>query len=153
MGKLLISILGCELVGVLATPFTLDSISNWYRYLHKPSFSPPNWIFGPVWTLLYLLMGVSLFLIWKRKQNKETKEAIKWFLVQLAFNFLWSLIFFGGHQIVLALFDIVILLVAIYVTKEKFLKLDKTAGYLLLPYLLWVAFATALNLSILLLNR
>ena len=153
LGKLLISVIGCELVGALATPFTISSIDTWYKYLNKPSFSPPNWIFGPVWTLLYFLMGISLFLIWKRKQNKETKEAIKWFFIQLLLNFLWSLIFFGGHQITLAFLDIAVLLAAIYLTIKKFEKLNKIAGYLLLPYIFWVGFATILNLSILLLNK
>lgn len=94
--KLLISVIGCELVGFLGTPFTISAIPTWYATLNKPFFAPPNWIFGPVWTLLYFLMGVAFYLIWKQGwQKKKIKTAGMFFLVQLALNFIWSPIFFG----------------------------------------------------------
>lgn len=150
---LLISIIVCELVGILATPFTISSIPTWYAMLNKPPFSPPNWIFGPVWTLLYFLMGIALYLIWVNGINKQKiKTAIVFFVIQLLLNFLWSVIFFGFHQPVLALIEIIILWFAIFMTMMKFLPISRSAGYLLLPYFLWVSFAALLNLSIVMLN-
>jgi tryptophan-rich sensory protein len=152
--KLIISIIGCELVGIIATPFTISAISTWYAYLNKPSFSPPNWVFGPVWTTLYFLMGVSAFLIWRKGlQKKNVKRALGYFLLQLFFNFLWSLLFFGFHSPLLGLFDIVILLIFIILTIASFYKLSRVAAYLLVPYLLWVSFATVLNFSVVILNQ
>ena len=151
--KFLISTIGCELVGLAGTPFTLSSIPTWYQTLQKPSFSPPNWIFGPVWTILYFLMGVAAYLVWiKGLQKKAVKKALSFFIAQLAFNFLWSILFFGLHSPILALIDILILWALILITTIKFYKISKTASYLLIPYLLWVTFATILNLSIALLN-
>ncbi len=152
--KLMISVVGCELVGLLSTPFTIASIPTWYAGLIKPSFSPPNWIFAPVWTILYFLMGVSVYLVWiKGIKNKEIKIAIYYFSVQLFLNFLWSVIFFGLHQPLFALIDIIALLVAIILTMMKFSRISKTALYLLIPYLLWVSFAAILNGAIVLLNK
>lgn len=152
--KLIISIVACELVGLLSTPFTIASIPTWYAGLLKPSFSPPNWIFAPVWTILYLLMGISVYLVWRKGiQNKEIKIAIYYFLTQLFFNFLWSVIFFGLHQPFFAFIDITALLAAIVLTMTKFSKISKAAAYLLVPYLLWVSFAAILNAAIVLLNR
>ena len=152
--KLVLSIVGCEFVGLLATPFTISSIPTWYAALIKPSFSPPNWIFGPVWTSLYFLMGVSGYLIWKEGiKKKRVKIALFYFLIQLFFNFLWSVIFFGLHQPLLALGDIILLLAAIILTMMKFNKISKVAFYLLIPYLVWVSFATLLNISIVWLNK
>lgn len=146
-------IVGCELVGLLGTPFTLTAVNGWYATLVKPSFSPPNWIFGPVWTLLYLCMGIAAYLVWRRGLKKQAvKTALVWFSVQLAFNFLWSLIFFGLQQPLLALVDIIALWIAILITMIKFYPLSKPAAYLLVPYLLWVSFASLLNLSIVILN-
>jgi tryptophan-rich sensory protein len=141
-------------VGILSVPFTLASIPTWYATLNKPPFSPPNWIFGPVWTALYFMMGISLYLVWmKGLKNKKVKIAMLFFAVQLIFNFLWSLLFFGMHSPQLALVDIFFLLIAISMTMVKFNKISKPASYLLVPYLLWVSFATVLNLSIVVLNR
>lgn len=151
--KLLISVLVCELVGLISTPFTIASISTWYVFLNKPLFSPPNWIFAPVWTMLYFLMGVSAFFIWKKGlKYKKAKRSLFFFLIQLFFNFLWSLLFFGLHSPILGLLDILFLLVFIIITIMQFYKISKIAAYLLIPYLLWVSFATILNLSIVLLN-
>ncbi|MBP9718915.1 MAG: tryptophan-rich sensory protein [Candidatus Levybacteria bacterium] len=152
--KFLISIIGCELVGILSTPFTISAISTWYIFLNKPPFSPPNWVFGPVWTILYFLMGISAFLVWRKGlKNKKVKKALFYFLLQLFFNFLWSLLFFGLHSPLLGLLDIIVLLVSIVITLVAFYRVSKIAAYLLIPYLLWVSFATILNLSIVLLNK
>ncbi len=151
--KLLIAVIGCELVGIISTPFTLSAIPAWYSTLNKPPFSPPNWIFGPVWTILYFLMGVSAFLVWKQGlKKKQVKEALLVFLTQLFFNFIWSILFFGLHSPILGLLDIIILWVLILITIVKFHKISKLAAYLLVPYILWVSFATILNFYIWILN-
>lgn len=152
--KLIISVVVCELVGLFSTPFTIASIPTWYAGLVKPSFSPPNWIFAPVWIILYFLMGVSVYLIWRKGiQNKEIKIAIYYFLAQLLLNFLWSFIFFGLRLPFIAFIDIAALLVAIVLAMLKFSKISKAALYLLAPYLLWVSFAAILNGAIVYLNR
>lgn len=152
--KLIGSVLLCELVGIMSTPFTIASIPTWYRTLNKPFFSPPNWIFGPVWTILYALMGVSLYLVWEKGiKNRKTKTALLYFFIQLALNFLWTFIFFGFHSPLAAFVTIVILWIMILVSIRKFYPLSKTAAYLLIPYILWVSFASVLNFSIIVLNR
>lgn len=151
--KLLVAIIGCELVGILATPFTIASIPTWYANLNKPSFSPPSFLFGPVWTILYFLMGISAFLVWREGTKKEkVMRGLVYFLIQLFFNFIWSILFFGLHQPLLAFFDIIVMLMFIFLTIIQFNKISKTASYLLIPYLLWVSFASILNLSIVVLN-
>jgi translocator protein len=151
--KLFVSVIDCELVGIISTPFTIAAIPSWYATLVKPPFSPPNWLFGPVWTLLYFLMGISFYLIWKQGwQKKKIKTAGLFFLAQLGLNFLWSLLFFGLRSPALGLIDIGIMLILIVMTMRKFYALSKQAFYLLLPYLFWVSFATLLNLAILVLN-
>ena len=152
--KLLTSIIGCELVGVAATPFTLSAIPTWYQYLNKPFFSPPNLVFGPVWTMLYFLMGVAAYMVWiKDLREKQVKSALSFFIAQLVLNFFWSILFFGLHSPILGLIDILALWTLALITIIKFYKISKTASYLLIPYLLWVSFASLLNLSIVLLNR
>lgn len=131
---------------------TYDAIPTWYATLNKPPFNPPNWIFGPVWTVLYILMAISLYLVWSAKKSKLQSKAIKVFLVQLFLNFLWSLVFFGGQNIGLALLTIILLWASILYSIILFYKINKTASYLLIPYILWVSFASFLNLSIFLLN-
>lgn len=151
--KLFGSIVGCELVGILGTPFTIAAIPTWYADLNKPFFAPPNWIFGLVWTLLYFLMGVSFYLILKKGWKKKVvKTAGMFFLAQLVLNFLWSPIFFGLKSPLLGLITIVAMWILIIVTMKKFYPLSKLAFYLLIPYLLWVSFATVLNAAILILN-
>ena len=153
IGKLVTSIVVCQLAGLLATPFTTSSVNTWYTTLAKPAFSPPNWVFGPVWTTLYFLMGVSLYLIWQKgTKNKKVKVALYFFAVQLFLNFIWSLLFFGLRSPALALIEIIALLALIVITAYKFYGIDKIAAYLLIPYILWVSFATILNLSIVILN-
>lgn len=151
--KLIVSVVGCELVGILGTPFTISAIPAWYVTLNKPFFSPPNWIFGPVWTLLYFLMGVAFYQIWKQGwQKKKIKTASLFFLAQLALNFVWSPIFFGLRAPLLGLIVIVAMWVIIVMTMKKFYPLSRPAFYLLVPYILWVSFATLLNASIVILN-
>lgn len=151
--KLVASVIGCELVGVLGTPFTLSAIPNWYETLQKPFFAPPNWVFGPAWTLLYFLMGVSFYLIWRQGwKKKKVSTAGKYFLAQLALNFIWSPIFFGLRSPELGLIVIVALWILIVLTMKKFYALSKPAFYLLIPYLAWVTFATILNGAIMVLN-
>lgn len=151
--KFIISVVGCELVGLLGTPFTISAIPNWYATLTKPFFAPPNWLFGPVWIILYFLMGVSFFLIWRQGcKNKKVKTAALYFLAQLALNFIWSPIFFGLRAPLLGLIVIAAMWVYIIMTIRKFYPLSSSAAYLLLPYLLWVSFATVLNAAIVILN-
>jgi len=139
----------CELVGIVGATATTPAIPGWYASLQKPSFSPPNWIFGPVWTTLYAMMGASLFLVWEKSNNKK---ALVFFFSQLSLNLLWSLVFFGLKNPLLALINIVFLWVLIILTIFEFRKLSKPAAILLIPYLVWVTFASFLNLNIVLLN-
>jgi len=148
----LISILIVFSFGFIGSFFTTSSITNWYAFINKPLFSPPNWIFGPVWTLLYILMGISAFLIWKKRDNLKTKSALIFYGIQLILNALWSIIFFGMHNPGLALLEIIILWLFILITLIKFYKINKTAGLLFIPYLLWVSFASILNYAIWILN-
>lgn len=151
--RLFVCIAGCELVGLFATPFTISAITSWYENLEKPFFSPPNWIFGPVWTLLYLLMGIALFLLWNSDtKSQQKKGAILLFIMQLSFNFIWSILFFGLRFPFFAMIDILVLLVALVYTMIASKRISLVAYYLLFPYLLWVCFAAFLNLSIVLLN-
>jgi len=128
--------------------FTTPAIPGWYATLQKPSFSPPNFLFAPVWTTLYILMGISLALI----LNKKNKTAIIFFVVQLVLNSLWSILFFGLKSPKLAFVEIIFLWLAILITILKFFKISKLAGWLFVPYLLWVSFASVLNLTIVKLN-
>lgn len=151
--KLIISIVGCELVGIIGSVFTIPAIPIWYATLNKPPFAPPNWIFGPVWTLLYFLMGVSFYLIWQQDWGKKkVRVARNYFLAQLVLNFIWSPIFFGLRSPLSGLVIIVAMWILIVMTIKKFYPLSKWAAYLLVPYLLWVSFATLLNAFIVVLN-
>lgn len=151
--KLVVSILGCELVGILGSVFTISAIPVWYVTLNKPSFAPPSWIFGPAWTLLYFLMGVSFYLIWEQGwKKKKVKTARNYFFAQLALNFVWSPIFFGLKSPLFALIVIIAMWAMIVMTIKRFYPLSKWAAYLLVPYILWVSFATILNASIVILN-
>jgi tryptophan-rich sensory protein len=148
---LLLSILLCEAAGIAGAVFTISSIPNWYNQLKRPFFAPPNWVFALVWNVLFLLMGISFFLIWvKRVQTsrQEWMKAIVSFLTQLGLNVLWSVIFFGLRLPAIALIEILILLAAILLTVVNFFKISKPAGYLLLPYLAWVSFAILLNAAL-----
>lgn len=153
--KVLVFVATCLVVGYLSSIVTRSSITTWYPYIEKPSFNPPNWIFGPIWTMLYVFMGVAAGLVWDKIDLKrdEVKKALIYFTIQLALNALWSFLFFGLKNPMLAMIEIVLLWLMIYETYVKFGKLDKIAGYLFIPYLLWVSFASILNASIWWLNR
>ncbi len=150
--KLAISIVIPLIIGFLSSFFTMNSIPTWYNSLIKPSLTPPNWVFFPAWTILYILMGISLYLVWRKGFNKKTKTAIYFFSTQLLLNFLWTFLFFGLKQLFIASLEIVVLWILILVTIIKFYKVSKTAAYLLIPYILWVTFASYLSFSVFLLN-
>lgn len=148
--KLLLSIVICGGAGLIGSVFTFSAIPTWYANLNKPSFSPPNFIFGPVWTILYVLMGISLYLIWISR--KKVNVALFLFWIHLFFNASWSVIFFGLRNPFYGLINIVILWLLIVVVTYKFWKINVWAGLLLLPYFAWVSFATTLNYYIFILN-
>lgn len=148
--KLIISILICLLAGFIGSFYTAPAISTWYATLQKPSFTPPDRVFFPVWTSLFIMMGISLFLVWKKEEKKVT--ALYIFTAQLILNVLWSVAFFGLRSPLLGLIEIIILWIAILTTILSFMKISRTAGYLLIPYILWVSFAAILNFSIWRLN-
>ena len=151
--KLLVAILACQIAGVVGSIFTAPSIPTWYATLKKPDFTPPNWVFAPVWTTLFVLMGVSAYLVWnKGLENKNVKMALLIFSIQLALNMLWSFLFFELHFPLYAFFEIVVLWLAILLTVLNFFKITRTAGWLLIPYIIWVSFAAILNFSIVRLN-
>lgn len=151
--RLIISIVVCQLAGIIGSIFTISSIPNWYAGLQKPSFTPPGWLFGPVWVILYLLMGIAAYAVWKSGlSNWQVRHALFIFAVQLVLNLTWSVLFFGLHSIVAGLVDIVLLWIAIIFTMMAFFKLSTTAGVLIVPYFLWVSYALILNLSLWLLN-
>lgn len=150
--KFLASIILPLSLGAIAGIATAQSIPEWYATLNKPSFNPPNWIFGPVWTTLYILMGISLFLVWKQDPGKERNRAILIFLLQLLLNFAWSFIFFYFKMIGFALIEIILLWITIVMMLVVFYKIKPIASYINIPYLLWVTFATVLNASYYFLN-
>jgi len=174
--KLLACIIFCELAGAIGSIFTAPQIGQWYSTLNKPSFNPPNWIFGPVWTTIFVLMGISLYLVWKKNFAMHNKiecqcpcskisvckiiftEPIKKgyvvsvFMAQLVLNILWSVLFFGMQSPGLALLDLVILWLMILVNIAFFYRISKISALLLLPYILWVTFAGVLNYFLWMLN-
>jgi benzodiazapine receptor len=151
--KLIVSILVCQLAGFIGSIFTRPAISTWYAGLLKPRFMPPDWVFAPVWISLYILMGVAAFLVWRRGLHHQVvRRALAIFGVQLALNILWSFLFFGLRSPLAGLIGISILGIAIILTVQSFLKVSRTSGLLLIPYFIWVSFATGLNLSIWWLN-
>ncbi len=151
--RLVTSVIICLFAGFIGSIFTSPSIPTWYAALTKPSFNTPDWIFAPVWTILFILMGISLYLVWnKGLQDKKVKISLFIFGVQLVLNVLWSFLFFGLHSPFYAFLEIIILWIAIVLTIVNFFKVSRTAGLLLLPYILWVSFAAILNFSIWRLN-
>lgn len=151
--KLLISVVLPLGVGAVAGLFTVSEINGWFQTIKKPWWQPPNWVFGPVWTLLYVLMGIAFYLVWKSSVPARQKRMpiILW-LVQLLFNFFWSFIFFKKHQIDWALGEIGLLWVFILLTVLFFGRISKAAAWLMLPYVCWVTFAIVLTLTIYRLN-
>lgn len=151
--RLIISLALPQLAGIIGSFFTISSIPTWYATLQKPSFSPPNWLFGPAWIILYILMGISAYLIWQEvEQNKAARSALWLFWIHLFFNAIWSIIFFGLQNPGLAFIDIIIIWFLIVVLMIKFWRINHWASYLLIPYLLWVSFAGVLNYFIWYLN-
>jgi translocator protein len=150
--KLLALIVLCQIIGASGSLFTIPNIPTWYAFINKPFFSPPNWLFAPVWTIIFLLMGVSLFLVLETKKSDQKNLAIVLFAIQFFFNILWSFLFFGLRSPLLGLIGVIILWFSIVATILGFYKVSKKSAYLLLPYILWVSFATILNLAILLMN-
>ena len=152
--KLLVSVIVCQLAGLIGSIFTASSVKTWYAAINRPSFTPPNWLFGPVWLFLFLLMGISLFLVWSHPSAapKDRKRAFIIFGAQLALNAFWSYAFFGLKSPLFGFIVIVILWITILMTIIRFLKISELAGWLLIPYILWVSFASVLNFVILLLN-
>lgn len=147
--KLIASLLLCQAAGIIGSFFTRSSVSTWYTTLAKPSFNPPSWLFAPVWTLLFLLMGVALYLLWT---NEAPWQVMALFGLQLVLNILWSALFFGMRAPGAAFIEIIVLWLAILATAILAYKVSPTAAYLLIPYLVWVAFAAVLNGAIWRLN-
>lgn len=151
--KLVICIVACEVAGLIGGVFTAPAIPTWYVALQKPPFSPPNWLFAPAWTTLYLLMGIAAFAVWRNGlDSQRVKTALSYFLAQLVLNVLWSVAFFGLKSPLSGVLVISGLWVAIFVTIIKFFGISRVAGILLLPYIMWVTFAAALNISVWILN-
>ncbi len=143
----------CLLIGFLSSFATQSSVDNWYTTLQKPVFNPPNWVFAPVWTLLYILMGIAAGIVWaKGFYHIWVKTALYYFGFQLLFNGIWSIVFFGFQQPFASLLVILVLLVLIALTIKWFKVVSNLAAYLLVPYFLWVCFATYLNYRIWALN-
>ena len=149
--KLIISLAIPQLSGTIGSIFTMDSISSWYTTLAKPEFTPPNYVFGPVWITLYFLMGISLYVVWI-SDNLKSRTPLIIFGVQMFLNAIWSIVFFGLESPIFGLLVIVTLWVAIALTILSFWKVSKLASYMLIPYIAWVSIATYLNYGVWVLN-
>jgi len=147
-------VIACLLAGGIGSIFTSPEIPTWYAALNKPDFSPPNWVFAPVWTTLYILMGVAAHLVYEKgaKNKAEVDAALALFTTQLALNMAWSFLFFGLHSPLYGLIGIVTLWLVIALTMVRFYGISRPAGLLLVPYILWVSFASVLNLFVWMLN-
>lgn len=152
--KLILCIAGPLLIGFAGSLFTIEAIPVWYASLQKPNWNPPNWLFGPVWTTLYILMGIAAYLVWKTITASAFKKwGLLLYSLQLVLNLFWSYLFFTRHQLGTALIEIVVLWLTILCTIIAFSKVNKTAAWLLVPYISWVSFATILNYTIWQLNQ
>jgi len=152
VGMLVVFVGLCLAVGALGGWVTADSVKSWYTTINKPSFTPPNWVFGPVWTVLYVLMGVAAWRVWCKARPDQLRVPLALFAVQLALNLAWSVVFFGAHRIGGAVLVIVGLEAAILATMVAFRRIDGLAALLLVPYALWVVFAAVLNIAVWQLN-
>jgi tryptophan-rich sensory protein len=151
--RFIISIIICQSAGIFGSLFTFEAVPDWYITLEKPFFAAPNWIFGPVWIILYFLMGVSLYIVWKDELKSKTRNVFfVVFAIQLILNALWSLLFFGLKSPLLGLIDILILDVMLVVTIFYAKRVSKYAAMLLIPYMVWIIIASVLNYAILVLN-
>ena len=152
--KLIISILICQLVGITSALLSTTQNNVWFESIVKPSWNPPGYLFGPVWTILYLLMGISLWIIWKSNAYEPMKtEALLFFATQLFLNFWWSILFFKFHSPFIAFIAITLLFILIFLTIFRFVEISKTAAWLLVPYISWVCFAAILNYNLWKLNN
>lgn len=145
----------CLLAGIIGSYFTTPNIATWYATLQKPFFTPPAWVFAPVWTTLFILMGISLWLVWREWSATEIREArlaFKLFFVQLSLNVLWSILFFGFRSPLAGLIEIIVLWIAILATIVVFFRISRIAGLLLIPYIAWVTVASALTFGVLVMN-
>lgn len=147
---LAVFILVCELVGVSGSFFTVRAIPAWYAKLKKPAFNPPNWVFGPAWIILYALQGIAAYLVFR---TSGIGPALDVFVIQLILNAIWTPLFFGAKRLGAALVELIVLLLCIVATIVLFFGIDVIAAWLMVPYLLWVIFATTLNYKIWQLNR
>ena len=150
--KILVCVLLCAGLGFASGFSTAGEINGWYQQIQKPSWNPPNGIFGPVWTCLYILMGIAAGIIWHSNDERKYR-ALAFFILQFMFNLAWSFLFFNQHAIGWAFAEIVVMLSLIIATTVAFYRIKRSAGYLMIPYILWVSFATCLNGAIWLLNR
>lgn len=151
--KILICVLVINVLGAAGAIFTSGSLKDWYALLEKPPGVPPNWVFGPVWTTLYAMIGLSLALFWHQvKAGRAKTVALRWFFSQMVLNLAWTPLFFGAHLLGVALVVIVLMLVAILITLVLFRRQHKLAGRLLIPYAIWVSYATYLNAGYFALN-
>lgn len=149
---LVVCVAACMMISTAGALVTLSSVSDWYANINKPSWNPPNWIFGPVWTTLYLMMAFSSWLVWRSAKLNRVKFELGWFGFHLILNLLWSVLFFGFQQPGLAAIEIVILWISILASVFLYFRHNKLAAILLVPYLLWVTFASTLNITIWYLN-
>lgn len=147
-----ISILIAQAAGIIGSVFTVSGVQTWYTTITKPSWNPPSWVFGPVWITLYTFMGIASFLVWQQKESPGAKLALGIYGLHLALNALWSILFFGLKNPGLAFAEIIILLIFILMTTFLFWRINTWAGILMLPYIIWVSFATFLNYTIWRLN-
>lgn len=152
VGKFILSILLPLAIGFFASFFTQASVDTWYQTINKPVINPPDWVFAPVWTLLYILVGLAFYLVWEKNFGSKKKMLLTIYFAQLFLNFLWSLLFFGLKNPILGLIDIILLWLFIFMNIIVFYRVIKAAGYLLIPYLIWVSYALLLNFSIVLQN-
>jgi tryptophan-rich sensory protein len=151
--KLIVAIVVCQIAGIIGSLFTAPTIDGWYASITKPAFNPPAWVFAPVWTTLFVLMGIAAFLVWQKGlEHRQVRIALGIFLIQLVLNTLWSIIFFGFRSPGGAFIEILLLWLAILATIISFSRLSKLAAWLLAPYILWVSFAAYLNFAIWTLN-
>jgi len=147
-GRLILSISIPLVAGFIGSVFTSPAVQSWYTTINKPSWNPPSWLFGPVWTTLFILMGIALYLVWSTKMSDKVRWAFKMFAAQMVLNMLWSVFFFGMGNFWLAFGEIVVLWAFILATIISFGKVNKTAAWLLVPYILWVSFASYLNFTV-----
>jgi len=143
--RLIASLIICQLAGLIGSFFTTPAIPVWYASLEKPSFNPPNWLFAPVWIFLFVLMGITLYVLWQNVEKKEARSALIFFIIQLGLNVLWSVLFFGLKSPMLAFIEIIVLWIFILLTMIKASRVARVTVFLLSPYILWVSFAAVLN--------